>query len=247
MLSLLPVALVAECGITAESWLANYEHSNTAYTSVTGHQHLRSINLIKSIGDCSLKLFVCKNKCTNMMYAYILVTALPVFVRLLDFNNGVEYYQAANTLITSLALSLFDNSIFLGHLLCLMPLNPPKAEEWLLTQREIVVRLECNSLNFPPNLSVVIYFIQHPVTASVEDCWCHWLNQTVWLIFSICLASFELKLDGNLNRTAVTLVSPPGQSDTQARTHTCTHRHTNTQTYTCTSSKRRREGGLVPE
>lgn len=64
-----------------------------------------------------------------MMYAYILVTALPVFVRLLDFNNGVEYYQAANTLITSLALSLFDNSIFLGHLLCLMPLNPPKAEE----------------------------------------------------------------------------------------------------------------------
>lgn len=213
--------------------------------SVTDHQHLRTINLIKSIGDCSLKLFVCKNKCTNMMYAYILVTALPVFVRLLDFNNGAEYYQAANTLITSLVLSLFDNSIFLGHLLCLMPLNPPKAEEWLLTRREIVVRLECNSLNFPPNLSVVIYFIQHPVTVSVEDCWCHWLNQTVWLIFSICLASFELKLDGNLNRTAVTLVSPPGQSDTQA--HTLTDTQTHTHTYTCTSSRRRREGGLVPE
>lgn len=58
------------------------------------------------------------------------------------FNNGAEYYQAVNTLITSLVLSLFDNSIFLGHLLCLMPLKTQKAEERLPTQRETITRLE---------------------------------------------------------------------------------------------------------
>lgn len=45
-----------------------------------------------------------------------------VIACILDFNNGLEYYQAANTLITSLVLWLFDNSIFHCHLLCLMPL-----------------------------------------------------------------------------------------------------------------------------
>lgn len=45
-----------------------------------------------------------------------------VIACILDFNNSLAYYQAANTLITSLVLWLFDNSIFHCHLLCLMPL-----------------------------------------------------------------------------------------------------------------------------
>lgn len=47
---------------------------------------------------------------------------VPVIACILDFNNGLEYYQTANTLITSLVLWLFDNSIFHCHLLCLMAL-----------------------------------------------------------------------------------------------------------------------------
>lgn len=46
---------------------------------------------------------------------------VSVIARILDFNNSVEYYQTENTLITSLALWLFDNSIFHCRLLCLMP------------------------------------------------------------------------------------------------------------------------------
>lgn len=55
------------------------------------------------------------------------------------------------------------------------------------------------------------YFTQ-PTTPC--DCYYKELLVPFWLIFSICLASFELKLDGHLDRTAVTLVSPPGQSNT---------------------------------
>lgn len=69
------------------------------------------------------------------------------------------------------------------------------------------------SLNFH-GLFFISFNLQHRVTASIKNCLCQWLNKTFWLIFSICLASFELKLDGHLDRTAVTLVSPPGQSNT---------------------------------
>lgn len=49
-------------------------------------------------------------------------------------------------------------------------------------------------------------------------------KETFWLIFSICLAGFELKLDSHLDRTAVTLVSPPGQpTRTQTRTDSQPH------------------------
>lgn len=43
----------------------------------------------------------------------------------------------------------------------------------------------------------------------------------------------------------MTLVSPPGQSDTQAHTHThaCTHRHTNTHTYIHMHEFQEKEGG----
>lgn len=142
-----------------------------------------------------------------------------VIACILDFNNGLEYYQAANTLITSLVLWVFDNSIFHCHLLCLMPLNTQKRRRrsngniW----REAIVWLHVTySIPYFPTFYRFYSSFHSTCAASrVKDCPCQWLKKTFWLIFfSICLASFELKLDGHLDRTAVTLVSPPGQSDT---------------------------------
>lgn len=64
------------------------------------------------------------------------------------------------------------------------------------------------------SLFLISFNPRHLTSPPVKDCPVQWLKKTFWLIFSICLASFELKLDGHLDRTAVTLVSPPGQSDT---------------------------------
>lgn len=55
VLSLLPLA--AESGITTDCWLANDCMSDPT-------QH---INLIKSDGNCSFKLFISKNKCANVI------------------------------------------------------------------------------------------------------------------------------------------------------------------------------------
>lgn len=76
-------------------------------------------------------------------------------------------------LITSLVLSLFDNSIFLGHLLCLMPLNTQKAEERLPAQRETIIRLDAIASISPPNRAVFIYFIH----SAASDCCCAGLLQ----------------------------------------------------------------------
>lgn len=154
---------------------------------------------------------------------------VSVIACILDFNNGVEYYQTVNTLITSLVLWLFDNSIFHCRLLCLMPLRTREQEEewWLHLEKKslfdcilhplfLISFIFQQSFSFHSTCNVgdrmavaleqSLFYKELPVPVVKQE--------TFWLIFSICLAGFELKLDGHLDRTALTLVSPPGQSDT---------------------------------
>lgn len=163
-----------------------------------------------------------------------------VIACILDFNNGLEYYQAANTLITSLVLWLRDNSIFQCHLLCLMQLYTRRRRRRSNDDicREAIVWLRV-TYSIPYFLTFYrSYSSFHSTGAAsrvpaMEDCVVRWWKKTFWLIFSICLASFELKLDGHLPR------QDSGDFGFPARP--VRHAHT------LASRGEREEGGLVRE
>ena len=49
--------------------------------------------------------------------------SVSVIACVLDFNNGVEYYQTVNSLIKRTELGLFDISVFQKLLVSSMPLH----------------------------------------------------------------------------------------------------------------------------
>lgn len=131
---------------------------------------------MKWTGNYSLQLFICKNKCKHD--THIFAADLPVLVRMLEFNNGAEYYQAVNTDNKPCAFTVWQLNLSGPFTLpyAIKHVEGGGATPDAETKHH---KTGCDSLNFPPNPAVFIYFIQQRLTAAVEDCFSHWLNQTV--------------------------------------------------------------------
>lgn len=151
---------------------------------------------------------------------------VSIIACILDFNNGVEYYQTVNTLITRLVLWLFDNSIFHSRSLCLTPSYTQMEEQQQHSEGN-----HCCYFLFPQIFRIFFYLIR-PATL------CDWGFKELLVERDILINIFHL-----FSKLWAKIRWPPQQDSSDFGFPARPVRHA----HTPVPGRRRREGELVPE